>query len=79
LPLTINSFQKIPKIESSGKTAALWEDSDIGRTILSWVELILRPTVPSTSSFWYRAPLWGPWPEFILILSLVTVALLFFL
>jgi hypothetical protein len=23
LPLTINSFQKIPKIESSGKTAAL--------------------------------------------------------
>jgi hypothetical protein len=28
----------------------------------------------STSSSWYRAPLWGPLPDFILVLSLVTIA-----
>jgi hypothetical protein len=33
----------------------------------------------STSPSRYRAPFWGPWPDFILILSLVTIALLFFL
>jgi hypothetical protein len=33
----------------------------------------------STSSSWYRAPLWGPWPDFKLILSLETILLLFFL
>jgi hypothetical protein len=41
---------------------------------LSWVYL----TAEGRSSR-YRAPLWGPWPDFILILSLVTIALLFFL
>jgi hypothetical protein len=44
---------------------------------LSWV--YFTADGQSTSSSWYRAPLWGPWPDFIFILSLVTVALLFFL
>jgi hypothetical protein len=33
----------------------------------------------STSSSWYWALLWGRGPDFILILFLVTIALLFFL
>jgi hypothetical protein len=45
----------------------------------NWVEFFLTADDQSTSSSWYRAPLWGPWPDFILILSLVTIALLFFL
>jgi hypothetical protein len=44
---------------------------------LSWV--YLTADAQSTSSSWYRALLWGPWPDFILILSLATIALLFFL
>jgi hypothetical protein len=40
---------------------------------LSWV--YLTAVSHSTSSSCYRAPLWGPWPDFILILSIVTVAL----
>jgi hypothetical protein len=44
---------------------------------LSWV--YLTADGQSTSSSWHRAPLWGPWPDFILILSLVTIALLIFL
>jgi hypothetical protein len=43
------------------------------------VELSLFYGWRSTRSSWYRAPLWGPWPDFILILSSVTIALLFFL
>jgi hypothetical protein len=35
---------------------------------LSWVYLTANGQ--STSSSWYRAPLWGPWPDFILLLSL---------
>jgi hypothetical protein len=44
---------------------------------LSWV--YLTADGQSTSSSWYRAPLWGPWPYFILILSFVTIACFFFL
>jgi cleavage and polyadenylation specificity factor subunit 1 len=46
-----------------------------GSSELSWV--YLTADCQSTSSFWYRDPLWGPWLDF--ILSLVTFALLFFL
>jgi hypothetical protein len=44
---------------------------------LSWA--YLTADSQSTSSSWYRAPFWGPWPDFIRILYLVTIALLFFL
>jgi hypothetical protein len=39
---------------------------------LSWI--YFAADGQSTSSSWYRAPLWGPWPDFILVLSLVTIA-----
>jgi hypothetical protein len=37
----------------------------------SWVYLTADGQL--TSSSWYGAPLWGPWPDFILIFSLVTI------
>jgi hypothetical protein len=40
-------------------------------TELSWV--YLTADCQSTSSSWYRAPLWGPWLIFILSLSLVAM------
>jgi hypothetical protein len=50
----------------------LWSSA---RIELSWV--YLTADNQSTRSSWYRALLWGPWRDFILILSLVTIALLF--
>jgi hypothetical protein len=49
---------------------------DITLVELSWV--YLTADSQSTSSSWFRTPLWGPWPDFILIFSLVSIALLFF-
>jgi hypothetical protein len=44
-------------------------------TLQSWV--YFTADCLFTSSSWYRAPFWSPWPDFILILSLVTIALFF--
>jgi hypothetical protein len=62
-------------------------DGSIGTCLFAgvppdWVELTwvyLTADGQSIISFWYRSPLLGPWPDFILILSLVTNTLLFFL
>jgi hypothetical protein len=48
-------------------------------TGLSWVEFILRPTVSWPVRLCIGLPFWCLWPEFNLILSLVTTVLLFFL
>jgi hypothetical protein len=59
------------EVEVTGQIKGL---SFIPREIveLSWV--YLTADGQSTSSSWYRAHLWGPWPDFILILSLVAIA-----
>jgi hypothetical protein len=57
-----------------------YDSQGYGGVILTRVELSLsygRRSVDHSS--WYRAPFWSPWPDFILIHSLVTIALLFFL
>jgi hypothetical protein len=48
------------------------------QVLVTWVKLswvYLTADGQSTSSSWYRAPLWGPWQDFILILYLVTTVL----
>jgi hypothetical protein len=59
-----------PPIQGITRWWELWSNFS-GIVELSWV--YLTADGQSTSSSWYRAPLWGPWPDFILILSLVTL------
>jgi hypothetical protein len=59
LPLTEMSTRKCLWGVNCGRRIRL---TNSPHSELNWV--YLTADGQSTSSFWYRAPLWGPWPDF---------------